>query len=230
MMRLQKYLSAAGLCSRRKGETYILTGRVAVNGTVVSQLGVQVDPDKDEVRFDGKPLQLNEKNIYIALHKPVGVVSSCDHPDKKLVINLVDVGARIFPVGRLDQDSEGLLLLTNDGALHHRLAHPKFGHEKEYLVTATGPMSDRALQQMRTGVLLDGKRTQPAEVKRVAANRFRIILKEGRNRQIRRMVNQVGAKVKRLIRVRVAHIRLGDLMPGQWRYLTKHEKERLPEG
>lgn len=230
MMRLQKYLSAAGVCSRRKGEKHILAGRVAVNGTVISQLGVQVDPEKDQVRFDGKLLQLTADHLYIALNKPVGVVSSCEHRGKKLVVDLVDVGTRIYPVGRLDKDSEGLLLLTNDGALHQRLSHPKFGHEKEYLVTVIRPIDDRALEQMREGVLLDGKATYPARVKRMAADRFTIILKEGRNRQIRRMAKAVGAKVKRLMRVRIAHIRLGDLKPGKWRYLTDNERERLLKG
>lgn len=227
MMRLQKYLSAAGVCSRRKGEKHILAGRVVVNGAVVSQLGVQVDPDKDEVRFDGRLLQLTQDHLYIALNKPVGVVSSCDHRGKKLVVDLVDVGTRIYPVGRLDKDSEGLLLLTNDGALHQRLSHPKFGHEKEYQVTVLQPIDDRALQQMREGVLLDGKATHPAQVKRMAANRFSIVLTEGRNRQIRRMAKAVRAKVKRLIRVRIAHIRLENLKPGKWRYLTANEIEKL---
>jgi len=158
------------------------------------------------------------------------VVSSCEHRGKKLVVDLVDVGTRIYPVGRLDKDSEGLLLLTNDGALHQRLSHPKFGHEKEYLVTVIRPIDDRALEQMREGVLLDGKATYPARVKRMAADRFTIILKEGRNRQIRRMAKAVGAKVKRLMRVRIAHIRLGDLKPGKWRYLTDNERERLLKG
>lgn len=230
MMRLQKYLSAAGVCSRRKGEKHILAGRVAVNGSVISQLGVQVDPEKDEVRFDGKLLQLTKEHLYIALHKPVGVVSSCDHRGKKLVIDLVDVGTRIYPVGRLDKDSEGLLLLTNDGALHQRLSHPKFGHEKEYQVTVMRPIDDRALKQMREGVLLDGNTTYPAQVKRMADDRFSIVLKEGRNRQIRRMVKAVGAKVKRLIRVRIAHIRLGDLKPEKWRHLTDDERGRLLKG
>ena len=229
-MRLQKYLSAAGVCSRRKGEKHILVGRVSVNGEVISQLGVQVDPEKDEVRFDGKLLQLTKDHLYIALNKPVGVVSSCDHRGKKLVVDLVDVGTRIYPVGRLDKDSEGLLLLTNDGALHQRLSHPKFGHEKEYQVTVMRPIDDRALQRMREGVLLGEKATHPAQVKRTAADRFSIILKEGRNRQIRRMAKAVRAKVKRLIRVRIAHIRLGDLKPGKWRHLTDNERKRLLKG
>ncbi len=229
-MRLQKYLSAAGVCSRRKGEKHILVGRVSVNGEVISQLGVQVDPEKDEVRFDGKLLQLTKDHLYIALNKPVGVVSSCDHRGKKLVVDLVDVGTRIYPVGRLDKDSEGLLLLTNDGALHQRLSHPKFGHEKEYQVTVMRPIDDRALQRMREGVLLGEKATHPAQVKRTAADRFSIILKEGRNRQIRRMAKAVRAKVKRLIRVRIAHIRLGDLKSGKWRHLTDNERKRLLKG
>ena len=163
-MRLQKYLSAAGVCSRRKGEKHILAGRVAVNGTVISQLGVQVDPEKDEVRFDGKLLQLTAEHLYIALNKPVGVVSSCDHRGKKLVVDLVDVGTRIYPVGRLDKDSEGLLLLTNDGALHQRLSHPKFGHEKEYLVTVMRPIDDRALRaDARRGFV--GRERQPTRHK-----------------------------------------------------------------
>ena len=135
MMRLQKYLSAAGVCSRRKGEALIQEGRISVNGVVVSELGTKVDPDLDMVEADGKVIYLRQKLIYIALNKPRDYVTSCNQKGEKTVLDLVDVPERVYPVGRLDKDSTGLLLLTNDGSLHHRLSHPSFDHEKEYIVT-----------------------------------------------------------------------------------------------
>ena len=137
-MRLQKYLSSAGFCSRRKGEEYIRDGRVKVNGVTVTELGSKVDPQNDRVEVDQKLVQTDQKKIYIALNKPREYVTSCDHPGEKIVLDLVDIPERIYPVGRLDKDSTGLLLLTNDGRLHHRLSHPSFDHEKEYEVTWTG--------------------------------------------------------------------------------------------
>jgi 23S rRNA pseudouridine2605 synthase/23S rRNA pseudouridine2604 synthase len=154
-------------------------------------------------------------------------VTSCHHPGKRIVLDLIDVPARVFPVGRLDKDSTGLLLLTNDGRLHHRLSHPSFDHEKEYDVTVVRPISDGALQRMARGLPILNTRTRPAEVIRVSEKRFRIVLKEGRNRQIRRMVGRVGNDVVSLARIRFAGIRLGRLPEGAWRYLDDHEVECL---
>jgi len=228
-MRLQKFLSAAGVCSRRKGEEFIRNGRVTVNGEVIVELGTQVDPQKDRVCFDGRPVTDGRKPIYIALNKPAGYVTSCRHPGEKIVLDLVDIPRRVYPVGRLDKDSIGLLLLTSDGQLHQRLSHPSFDHEKEYEVTVARPISRGALQKIGDGMLLMGTRTRPAQVTRITARRFTVILQEGRNRQIRRMVSKVGNQVTRLQRNRIANIKLGGLPPGKWRYLSRAEEKVLLE-
>lgn len=229
-MRLQKFLSAAGVCSRRKGEEYITAGRVAVNGKTVIELGTKVDPDKDAVSVDGQSASLATEWIYIALHKPKGFISSCDQENSKTVVDLVDIPERVYPIGRLDKDSTGLLLLTNDGRLHQRLAHPSFDHEKEYDVTVALPITDGALRKLADGMPLMGGRTRPAEVKRISPRRFRMTLKEGKNRQIRRMVRKTGNHVTRLERLRTANIKLGKLPPGAWRHLTSAEKKKLLKG
>ncbi len=226
-MRLQKFLSAAGVCSRRKGEEYITSGRVAVNNEIVVELGTKVDPDQDVVTVDGNPVETPETLIYIALNKPKDYVTSCSHPGEKIVLELVDIPQRVYPIGRLDKDSTGLLLLTNDGRLHHKLSHPSFDHQKEYDVTVTKSITDGALRKLAGGLLLMEGRTRPARVKRVSARRFRIILQEGKNRQIRRMVRKVGHRVAELKRIRVADIKLGHLAPGTWRHLTRNEKKEL---
>ena len=227
LMRLQKFLSAAGICSRRKGELFIKAGRVSVNGRTTLELGTKIDPESDQVRFDGKPIEFKNPLVYIALHKPADYVTSCRHPGEKIILDLVDIDQRVYPVGRLDKDSTGLLLLTNDGRLHHKLSHPSFDHEKEYDVTVAKNISNGALQKMAAGLpMMEGK-TRPARVFRISTRRFRIILKEGKNRQIRRMVRKVGNRVERLKRIRVAGIKLGQLPPGKWRYLTDKEKEAI---
>jgi 23S rRNA pseudouridine2605 synthase/23S rRNA pseudouridine2604 synthase len=226
-IRLQKYLSIAGICSRRHGEEMILAGKVWVNGRLVTELGTRIDPGTDTVEVDGKPVLDRQRLLYIALNKPRGHVTSCEQPGEKLVTELVNVPERIYPIGRLDKDSTGLLLLTNDGPLHHRLSHPSFDHEKEYVVTLSDPISDSALQKMAEGMLISGRRTRPAEIHRISLRRFRIILKEGKNRQIRRMVRKVGQEVLQLHRVRIAGIRLGKLDSGKWRFLDPDEVEVL---
>jgi pseudouridine synthase len=229
-IRIQKYLSAAGICSRRKAETYIRAGRVRVNGRTVTVLGTKIDPQKDRIEVDGRPVGAPAQKLYIALNKPKGYVTSCDHPGQDLVVDLVDLPDRIYPVGRLDKDSVGLLLLTNDGRLHHRLSHPSFDHEKEYEVSVKHPIDDGVLAHLSRGVMLKGVPTRPARVERLSGHRFRIVLKEGRNRQIRRMVRKMGHEVIRLKRIRVANIRLGRLPTGAWRHLTPAEKKTLLKG
>jgi len=226
-MRLQKFLSAAGVCSRRKGEEYITAGRVAVNGRIVTELGTRIDPETDLVQVDGKQVESSQPHVYIALHKPRGYVTSCRHPGEKIVIDLVDIPQRIYPIGRLDKDSTGLLLLTNDGRLHHRLSHPSFDHEKEYEVTTAQTITDGALRKLAEGLPLMGTKTRPAKVRRLSDQKFRIVLQEGRNRQIRRMVRKVGGQVARLKRIRVGNVKLGRLAPGSWRYLTQAEELHL---
>jgi len=227
LIRLQKFLSQAGFCSRRKGEEYIQAGRVTVNGEAVTQLGTKVDPGMVRVEVDGIAVDLQARLIYIALNKPQGYVTSCDHPREKIVLDLVDIDQRVYPVGRLDKDSTGLLILTNDGRIHHRLSHPTFDHEKEYDVTVAAPITDGALKKMEKGLPLMGTRTRPARIRRISSRRFRITLQEGRNRQIRRMVCKVGNRVVKLKRIRVAGITLERLTPGQWRYLKTEEVEQL---
>ena len=226
-IRLQKFLSAAGVCSRRKGEEYIKAGRVAVNNRIVVELGTKVDPAADLVQVDGNPVQSSQPLIYIALNKPRDYVTSCSHPGEKIVLDLVDVPRRIYPIGRLDKDSTGLLLLTNDGRLHHKLSHPSFDHEKEYDVTVAKPISDGALRKMAQGLPMMETQTRPARVQRISARRFRMVLQEGKNRQVRRMVRKVGNQVTGLKRIRVANIKLGRLAPGAWRHLNDREKQEL---
>jgi 23S rRNA pseudouridine2605 synthase/23S rRNA pseudouridine2604 synthase len=230
LTRLQKFLSEAGVCSRRAGEELIRSGRVRVNGEPVTALGHKIDPSRDRVAVDGRPVAGRPEPITIALHKPRGYVTSCRHPGKKIVLELVDLPQRLFPIGRLDKESTGLLLLTNDGELHHRLSHPSFDHEKEYEVTVARPISDGALRRMAAGMPILGSRTRAAEVARLAADRFRIVLREGRNRQIRRMVRRLGNEVTALRRVRVGCVALGGLEEGRWRRLSAAEIEGLKGG
>ena len=226
-MRLQKYLSSAGFCSRRKGEEYIKDGLVKVNGITVLELGTKVDPQNDRIEVNGTLVQGDQKSVYIALNKPREYVTSCDHPGEKIVLDLVDIPGRIYPVGRLDKNSTGLLLLTNDGRLHHKLSHPSFDHEKEYEVTLSSYITDGALKSLEKGVAVMGTKTRPAKIKRLSSKRFLIILKEGKNRQIRRMVGKVGGSVIGLKRIRISNIKLGKLSEGSWRYLREKEKEGL---
>ncbi len=229
LIRLQKFLSKAGLCSRRSGEAMIRSGRVSVNGKPVTVMGTRVDPSKDRVTVDGKAVTLGDPPVYIALNKPRGVVSSCRHPGQRVVVDLVKHPSRLFPVGRLDKDSTGLLILTNDGGLHHRLLHPSFDHEKEYEVTCARPIGDEALSKMAAGMRLGEIRTRPARIKRLSSTAFRIVLTEGKNRQIRRMVEKAGNRVVALKRITFAGIGLGKLPEGKWRFLTPREIRRLTE-
>ena len=226
-MRLQKFLSQAGICSRRKGEEYIREGRIRVNNRIVTELGTKVDPEKDRVEFDGESVALKSEPMYIVLNKPKGYVTSCSHPGEKIVLDLIDISQRVYPVGRLDKDSTGLLILTNDGGLHQRLSHPSFDHEKEYDVTVSRHITDGSLQRIAQGLPMMGTKTRPAKIRRISSRRFRIILKEGRNRQIRRMVRKVGSRVTRLKRIRVSKVKLGRLAEGAWRNLTEKEKKEL---
>ena len=229
-MRLQKYLAHAGICSRRKAEEYIRDGKVRVNDTVITTLGTRVDVEKDRVFFDNRPVRFEpeDKKIYIAVNKPKGVVTSCSRQKKsRIILDLIDIEERIYPIGRLDKDSTGLLLMTNDGDLHNRLSHPSYDHEKEYLVTTGRPITDAALKRMADGMVIDNQKTRRSRVNRISENRFKIILKQGLNRQIRKMVKQTGNTVVRLERVRMANIRIGRLKSGRWRYLNPDEIKGL---
>ena len=225
-MRLQKFLSSAGFCSRRRGEELIEKGLVTVNSLTAS-LGAKVDPVEDIVEVMGERVVLKEKPVVIAYNKPKGIVSSLSHKGKTTLPDVIDIGQRIYPIGRLDEDSQGLLLLTNDGRLHHRLLHPSFDHEKEYYVKLKEPIPNGALLKLGGGVTIGGERTRPCKIRRIDDKTFTIVLMEGKNRQIRRMVRKVGSRVDRLTRTRFCNIKLGKLGEGKWRYLDEREMECL---
>jgi 23S rRNA pseudouridine2605 synthase len=232
--RLQKLMAQAGLGSRRACEEYITAGRVTVNGRI-AELGMKADLQKDRVLVDGRPLKAAEALIYIALNKPRGVLSAVESPDPRPTVrDLVDLPGHLYPVGRLDVDSEGLILLTNDGELANRLTHPRYGHEKEYRVLVARQPDEEQLQTWRRGVVLeDGYRTAPAEVRVDGAFGkgawMRVTLREGRKRQIREMGNLTGLPVVKIIRIRIGSLRLGTLKPREWRYLSAAEVEALME-
>jgi len=230
--RLQKVLAHAGVASRRKSEEFIRQGRVTVNGQVVTELGTKVDPARDDVRVDGRPIRLSSSHVYIMLNKPDNVISAMkDRRGRQALGDLVTLPQRLYPVGRLDLNSEGLILLTDDGELANLLTHPRYEHEKEYQVWVNGEPTEETLQTWRQGVLLEGKATAPARVEvltrpsRVAsaATLLRVVMHEGRKRQIRRVAELLGHPVRGLKRVRLGPLELGPLEPGQWRYLTARE-------
>jgi 23S rRNA pseudouridine2605 synthase len=230
--RLQKLMAAAGLGSRRANEALIRAGRVRVNGQV-ARLGDKADLDTDTITVDGKPLAA-DKPVYVMVHKPRGVLSSTEdelEQDRPTVRDIVPLPGHLYPVGRLDKPSEGLILLTNDGHLAHRLTHPRYEHEKVYEVALEGAIGDEALEEWRRGVLLDGKPTAPATVelleRRPGQTLLRITLREGRKRQIRRIAAAFGHPVTRLLRTHIGPLALGDLPPGQWRHLIPAEIDAL---
>lgn len=232
MERLQKIIASRGLCSRREAERWLLEGRVTVNG-VTAQLGQLAQPDTDCIAVDGVPLPQMDEKRYIMLYKPRGYVTTLrDEKGRKNVSQLVaDCGCRVYPVGRLDLDSEGLLLFTNDGAFANALMHPKHLVDKVYRVWVTGYTPENQALLARP-IVLDGYRIRPPKVRRIQAQGDRaeleVTIHEGRNRQIRRMCQQAGMTVTRLKRIQEGALRLGALKPGQWRYLTPEELETLP--
>lgn len=230
--RLQKYLARCGVASRRSSERLIAAGRVRVNARVLDQLGATIDPDEDAVEVDGRPVRPPAASCYVMLHKPAGVVTTARDPrGRPTVVQLVSVDRRLYPVGRLDYDSEGLVLLMDDGELAARLTHPRHEIDKEYRVLVRGRPDSTVLRQLARGVELDGRRTAPAIFEAVEAGPggtwLRVVLREGRNRQIRRMAALVGLDVIRLVRVRIGPLRLGNLAPGAWRELTPAEVAAL---
>ncbi len=225
--RLQKVLARAGIGSRRVAEELIEAGRVRVNGEV-AVLGRRVDPDHDVVAVDGTPLGTAQGLAYRLLNKPRGVVATAADPQgRPTVVQLVPDDPRVVPVGRLDVDTEGLLLLTNDGQLHHRLTHPSFGVEKEYLVEVEGTLTAGTLQRLRYGIELEDGPTAPAKASSPAPNLLKLIIHEGRNRQVRRMCEAVGHPVRRLVRTRIGVLSDPQLRPGAWRDLTRAEVRAL---
>jgi len=230
--RIQKILARSGLGSRRACEELIEAGRVTVDGKIVV-LGSKADPQTARILVDGKPIRTAEPLKYIALYKPRGVLSTVDAPDSRTTVReLVSEPEHLYPVGRLDVDSEGLVLLTNDGELANRLTHPRYGHEKEYRVLVARRPDEEQMAAWRHGVVLeDGYRTAPAQVHFESASGkgawLRVVLREGRKRQIRETGSQIGLPVVRIIRIRIGSLMLGALKPGQWRRLTEDELREL---
>jgi len=225
-MRLNKYISETGVCSRREADAWIAAGRVSVNGAPAT-LGTQVG-EGDRVEVDGKPIApRRSETVYIALNKPVGITCTTERHVAGNIVDYVNHPQRIFPIGRLDKDSEGLILLTNDGDIVNEVLREEHGHEKEYVVTVDRPVTDEFLYGMAHGVDILGTRTKPCKVRRIAKNVFGIILTQGLNRQIRRMCAAFDYKVRRLQRVRIVNVRLEGIPPGKWRELTPEELRGL---
>lgn len=234
-IRLQKYIADQGIASRRAAEKLIAEGAVKVNGTVVTKMGTKVDPTKNHVEVSQAVLRAKqEKLVYIMLYKPIGYVTTTHRTksEPQIVLDLLSgIDERVYPVGRLDKDSSGLLLLTNDGKLAFELTHPKFGHEKEYLVEAMNIIDDEQIQELKKGMPLLGKKTLPPKVTRLSPRRFLITLKEGKNRHIRRLFRKIGSGVRKLKRIRIETLSLDQWMePGDFRLLTKKEVQHLKQG
>ena len=230
MERLQKLIARAGICSRREAEKIISAGRVTVDGKIITELGAKADPSKNKIRVDGKLLRFNAEKIYILLNKPRGYVSTAhDERGRKTVLDLLgeNFSGRVYPVGRLDLNSEGLILLTNDGDLTNALIHPRYEVAKTYRAKISGTVTEEKLDKLRAGVELDDGLTAPAEVYLLEDDLVEVTIHEGRNRQVRRMLAAVGCDVKRLRRIKFAGLTLDGLKVGKWRMLTADEIARL---
>lgn len=224
-IRLNKYIASSGLCSRREADTLIESGKVTINGETAVQ-GSKV-MDGDIVLVNGRKVTPDDDMVYIAFNKPLGVTCTTDKRDPSNIIDYIGFDERIFPVGRLDKNSSGLILLTNDGSIVNKLLRAENGHEKEYLVTVNRPYDKNFLRSMESGVPVLGQLTLPCKLKPAGDKTFKIILHQGLNRQIRRMCEYLGYKVTRLKRIRFMNIELGGLETGKWRYLTSSEKKEL---
>nr|WP_300004469.1 pseudouridine synthase [Tissierella sp.] len=232
-MRLQKYMAKSGVASRRKSEKMIDDGIVKVNGKIVTEQGLDIDPEKDMVMVDDKPIRLEENKVYIILNKPLGYVTTMDdEKDRKIVIDLIDgVEERIYPVGRLDMDTSGLMLLTNDGKVTNKITHPRNQVIKKYIAIVEGTPNKLELTKFRKGLMIDGKRTSPATIKIVKNYETESILEieinEGRNRQIRKMCEAINHPIKKLKRASIGEIQLGGLPVGEWRHLDDQEMKYI---
>lgn len=222
---INKYISSTGFCSRRAADKLLDEGRVKING-VLAKKGNRVT-DADKVLIDGKPLKTKEEQVYILLNKPVGITCTTDLKDKDNIVDFVNYPDRIFPVGRLDKPSQGLIILTNDGDIVNKILRAGNAHEKEYLVTVTKPITNSFIKGMAGGVPILGTKTKKCKVKQIGKHNFSITLTEGMNRQIRRMCEYFDYKVSRLKRTRIMHLTIGDLPNGKWRHLTKVELDKL---
>ncbi len=225
-IRIQKFLSEAGVCSRRQAEEHVKKGLIKVNDKTIMEFGTKIDPEKDIIKFNDKIIK-KKNHIYIILNKPVGYVSSFYHEGKKTLSNLIKIEEHLGYAGRLDEYSEGLMLLTNDGNLINQLTHPRHEHEKEYLVETKEPVPDAVISRLERGIMLFEGKTNPVKIKRLDSNKFLITLKEGKNRQIRRMLQIVEITTKKLKRIRIGNLVLGSLKPGTYRYLKEDEVKNL---
>lgn len=224
-MRINKFLAETGIVSRRGADKWIEEGRITINGELAT-VGSKVE-EGDDVRVDGKPVKREEQLVYIALNKPVGITCTTEQHIKGNVVDFINHPLRIFHIGRLDKDSEGLLLMTNDGDIVNEILRAENHHEKEYVVQVDKPITDEFLKKMASGVEILGTKTLPCRVERISKFVFKIILEQGLNRQIRRMTSACGYSVRRLQRIRIMNINLGNLKVGQWRDLTDHERNEL---
>lgn len=231
-LRLNKFLSGSGVASRRKCDEIIASGKVTVNGKVVTEVGSQINEKKDKVMFEGKAVCLPSSFVYIKLNKPKGYAcTASDEKGRKTIYDLVDCEERLFSIGRLDYNTEGLIILTNDGDFANKVSHPKFNVEKEYRVTVEGKVKESELAVLRKGVVVDGQKMPPAKVKLLSqdenVSKISVVINEGQNRQVRRMFEAIGREIKLLKRVRIGSVRLGGLSRGQWRDLTEDELNLL---
>lgn len=224
-MRINKFLSEAGIVSRRGADKWISEGKVTINGKV-AELGSQVEAG-DDVRVEGKPIVVEQPLVYLVLNKPVGITSTTERHIKGNIVDYVNHPLRIFHIGRLDKDSDGLILLTNDGDIVNEILRAEKGHEKEYIVTVNEKITDTFLEKMAAGVKILGTTTLPCKVKKIGPNTFNITLTQGLNRQIRRMCSALGFTVKRLQRIRIMNITIDGLAIGEWRELTETERKEL---
>nr|WP_254119754.1 23S rRNA pseudouridine(2604) synthase RluF [Bacillus sp. FJAT-29790] len=224
-MRINKFISESGKTSRRGADKLISEGRVTINGSI-AKIGSQVNPG-DDVRVSGDPIRVARNNVYLALNKPVGITSTTEKSVKGNIVDLVNHPLRVFHIGRLDKDSEGLILLTNDGDIVNEILRSENKHEKEYIVSVDKPITPSFLKQMEEGVRILGTKTLPCKLEQLSKFDFRIILTQGLNRQIRRMCEVLGYEVYRLQRIRIMNIHLNNLPVGQWRDLTKKERNQL---
>lgn len=228
MIRLQKFLADCGICSRRKAEELILNKKIKVNGKIVSELGFKINPEKDNVFFENKKVKLYEEKIYIMLNKPTGCVTTAKEQfERKTVFDYIDIKERIVPVGRLDYDTSGLLILTNDGDLTYKLTHPKHNIKKIYLAKVFGVPTKEKMQKFEKGLIIEGYKTAPASIKIIKKDEktstLEIIISEGKNRQVRKMCSAIGHNVISLERIAIENLKLGNLKLGEYRKLTNKE-------
>ncbi|MFA5405345.1 MAG: pseudouridine synthase [Ignavibacteria bacterium] len=231
LIRINKFVAMHSDIARRKVDEYILQGRITINGISISQPGFKIDPQKDKVSIDGEPIKISTKKIYIILNKPINIISSVsDEKRRKTVVDIINIKERIFPIGRLDFDTTGLILLTNDGDFANKLMHPKFKVDKTYLIEISRPLEERHKIKLMNGIKIEGRRTSPCKIEFPRKNDFTyvsITLHEGRNRQVKNMFEHYGYFVRSLNRSEYGTLKLTGLKPGEWRYLTAKEIESL---